>query len=69
MGNKNKALYKAQQDLENLIYFNGFDGEDEIVINFPGLEDPIRVRGKIEQKAIQYGKDDLTISVFIPNRR
>lgn len=68
-GNKNKALYRAQQELEELIQSNGSDGEEELEINFLGLVRPIRIRGKIEQKTVQYGKENATISLFIPNRR
>ncbi len=67
-GNKNKALYRVQQELEDLINCNESDGEDELEINFPGAPRPIRIRGRKEQKTIQLGKEDATINVFIPNR-
>lgn len=67
-GHKNEALYEIQQELENTIYSNNNDGTDEIEINFPGLENSVKIKGKLERGDAQVGERSAEIIVFIPNR-
>jgi len=67
-GHKNKALYEAQQEIEELILSNESDGKDELEIIFPGLEHSIKIRGKVELRNVQYGEKSASVAVFIPNR-
>lgn len=68
-GKKNKELYEIQEKIEQSISSDNISGEKELIISFPGVEQPIRMSGRIHREKAAFQDIEISISVFIAEQK
>lgn len=67
-GQKNKELYRIQENLEQSISSNTAPEEKDLIISFPGVEQSVRMPGKIHKEKAKIQGEEISISIFIPKQ-
>lgn len=67
-GQKNKELYIIQQKLEQPINSDKTSIEKNLTISFPGVEQPIKMPGRIHREKAKIQDKEISIFVFIPDQ-
>lgn len=66
-GLKNKALHELQSRIEHSVAEGLPSTDKEVIISFPGVENPIKVTGSIIKEEMTVNKRKISIAVFIPH--
>ncbi|NLN41384.1 MAG: prepilin-type N-terminal cleavage/methylation domain-containing protein [Clostridiales bacterium] len=67
-GIKNKELYKIQDKLEESISLDNASEKKDLIISFPGIEQHIKIPGRIHSEKTEIQGKQIAISVFVPEQ-